>query len=163
MIGIPSHHSFNFSWKFGWSNQKFLKWKGLRRLGPTFSHSSLMGQWFDPVEGRTDAFKSPSYIITDSVTKKRSSLHVIPLSPILLLFQVKLPLLVLTSTRLRVSITSLKVSDMGFSWWIPPFFSSRILMTLKSPPRIHCFSPDHWLSFSREWIKDYFGETEKGL
>ena len=117
-----SHHSFSFSWKFSWRSQNFSNLNGLWGLTSTFSHSRLMGQWSNPATGRTTALRLPPTIMTDSESRNMSSLHAIPLSPVCLLFQVYMPLEVLTSIRSRSLIVLLKRVLAVFRFWIPPFF-----------------------------------------
>ena len=73
MVGISSHHSFSFPGKSAWRSQKILKLKGLHRLIPTFSHSSLIGQWYDPTDGSIVSLNSSSFIMMVFETKKWSS------------------------------------------------------------------------------------------
>ena len=140
MGGNPSHHSQIFSWKSVWRSQKFSIMNGLQGFIPTFSHSRLIGQLSKLVVGSNTALNSPPATMMDSEIKKWSSRQVIPLSPTCLLFHVNIPLEVLTSIELRSSINSLNWALAGFRFHIPPFFSSRFLIKLKSPPKIHGLS-----------------------
>ena len=134
--GEYSHQCLSFSWNFGWRSHNFSNQKSLRGWTPAFSHSRVMGQWSNPAAGRTTTLRFPPAIITGSNSKNLLSLQVIPLSPDCLLFQVKIPLDVMTSIRSRSEMVLLKRVLAEFKLRKPPLFSSRFLIRLKSPPII---------------------------
>ena len=135
--GEFAHQSLSFSWKSRWRSQNFSNRKGFQGWTPTFTHSRVIGWWFDLAARRRAALRFPLAIMTGSDRINLSSLQVIPLSPDCLLFQVKIPLDVLTSIRSRSEMVLLKRVLAEFKLWIPPFFSLRFLIRLKSPPTIH--------------------------
>lgn len=152
----PTHHSFISLWKSRCWNQNLSNLNECLTNSPSRPHSRHIGQWSKPVAGNTIAPISPPPTKADSKTRKRSSWEAICRAPKRLFCQVKSPLVVQTSTSCNSSISLLKEVVILLRALTPPFFSSRDLMRLMSPSRIHYSCPIHSLVWQISSRKETF-------
>lgn len=123
----------------GWDSQIFSNLKGLF-LGVLLPLiSNWIGQWSEPPKGRTHAVTSLPFNIRFSEMKNLSSFEATRASPPLL-FQVKRPVFQLVSTRFMLSEKVWKAMESSLRDLLPPFFSERDLIILKSHPMIEGMS-----------------------
>jgi hypothetical protein len=109
---------------------------------------SCMGQWSELRNWRMLASIESPLIIIDYDIRNLSSLQVTWCLPEHFLDQVNIPSWKSRSMRQRVLMISQKETLSLSNFLVAPLFSSRDLMWLKSPPRIH-----YWLlaKFFKSW------------
>ena len=129
--------------------------KGLHPGRDRMSSHSLMGQWADPWASRMWASKVVPSIKWESKMRKRSSRKATWWAPNLRFMQVKSPFGVFISMRPKLSITPWNFPDSTMILRVPPLFSSRLHIKLKSPPRIHLLLEVRVASPSRFLMKAF--------
>lgn len=112
----------------------FSNLKGLFLGVPMPLVSISIGQWSEPLKGRITVIISLSKSMRSSEIMNLSNLEATWEFPPLLLFQVQRPLFVSISTSFMFSEKFWKAATSLFRALVPPFFSERDLIMLKSPP-----------------------------
>lgn len=147
------HHSLTLPLKLGSLNQHCSKRKGFCCYRPSPNQERLITQWLEPVEGGISTWWLLPEVAINLERRNLSRRDETTCSPIFFLFQVKTSLAVRTSTRLSRWIMELNFLEFWSSLWVPPRFSWRLVIKLKSPPRTQCLSPTQLARYSRESMK----------